>query len=64
MRGHKEMALGNLKQASFVDIWSSSRRQAAVQRIKLDTCQPCCRNHEINKILWSLRHEIKHKNFL
>jgi MoaA/NifB/PqqE/SkfB family radical SAM enzyme len=51
--------IGDLNKTSFADIWKRVPREAKVT----DRCQNCCKNHEINKILYSAR-SIKSVDFL
>jgi len=63
-RGHMEFALGNLREQRFKEIWGSKRHREILDNLDLSLCQPCCRNHEINKLLWRIKHEVRHLNFL
>lgn len=51
--------IGNITTESFADIWA---RMPAHIEVTSD-CQNCCKNHETNKVLASLR-GLKHVNFI
>jgi MoaA/NifB/PqqE/SkfB family radical SAM enzyme len=59
-------SFGNLKEASFQDIWGSNRRKEVIKKIDLTKCQQYCRNNEINKVLYQLKHtdDKGHYNFI
>ncbi|MDP8265821.1 MAG: radical SAM protein [Candidatus Aceula meridiana] len=46
----KEYVLGNLNKKAFKDIWKKIPKRKKV----IDSCQNCCKNHEINKILYNV----------
>lgn len=66
LRGFKKFAYGNLKDKSLLDIWQSKERQDALNAINFKICQPCCKNHEANKMLWHIKtpKQEMHPNFL
>jgi len=65
LRGKPKYSLGNIKEQSFKDIWFSEKRDKIMKSIDLKRdCMPLCRLHPQNKILWSLRGKVEHKNFL
>lgn len=57
--GQPEYTFGNLDDESFEEIWLGQRRlkMLASGIDVIPTCQHCCKNHEINKVLASLRGE-------
>jgi cyclic pyranopterin phosphate synthase len=66
LRGLSKYSLGNLHENTFDEIWHSSKREAVIKEIDFDLCQFCCKNNEINKILYQIKHPDKksHFNFL
>lgn len=44
--------MGNIHDASFKEIWTSSQRQSCVNKIDLSTCPAGCRLDPLNKVLW------------
>ena len=50
---------GNIYDETIESIWTQIPKQAPV----IDACQNCCKNHEINKILYKAKH-IKSVDFL
>jgi MoaA/NifB/PqqE/SkfB family radical SAM enzyme len=44
----KEYVLGDLKKMSLLKIWPKIKKRMRV----IEECQNCCKNHEINKILY------------
>ena len=59
-------SFGNLNNHSFKWIWESKERQEVIKKIDLKRCQKYCRNNEINKVLYQLKHggEEGHYNFI
>lgn len=59
-------SIGNLNNSSFSEIWNGEKRQEVIKSINFDTCQFCCKNNEINKMLYQIKHPDKksHYNFL
>lgn len=57
--GKPEYTFGNLSHNSFRQIWLSKQRLEMVSRgiDVIPECQHCCKNHEINKVLASMRGE-------
>lgn len=65
--GNNEMTYGNLKEASFVEIWEGARRKELVSKLsKMDIskCRELCRLDEINVYLHSLKNPGLHNNFI
>lgn len=63
-RGLPEFCLGDLATHSFREIWESEHRQKVNNGIDISTCQPICRCHPINKMMWTLRHPNNNVNFV
>jgi len=63
-RGYEKYCIGDLKKNSLKEIWSSKRRKDAVKRINFRDCIPLCRDNTFNQILWNIRQEREHVNFL
>lgn len=66
MRGLSKYSLGNLNNNTFDNIWNSKKRKDVIKEIDFNLCQFCCKNNEINKILYQIKHPDKnfHYNFL
>ena len=66
LRGIPKYSLGNLYDNTFDQIWNGDRREEAIREIDFNLCQFCCKNNEINKILYQIKHPDKksHYNFL
>lgn len=66
LRGIRGYSFGNLYKEGFEAIWSGRRRQEVIKRIDLAKCQFACKNNEINKVLYRIKHpsESLHCNFL
>ena len=52
--------LGDLKEKTFTEIW---QQKNCSEDLVDDKCQNCCKNHEINKMLFEAK-QLKHVNFL
>ena len=65
-RGIEGFSFGNIHENSFQDIWASEKRQEVINRINLSDCPKLCKNNEINKALYHIRHPERslHYNFL
>jgi len=62
-RGKEKYALGNLKKESFKKIWKN--RQKTFEKIDFSDCGPLfCRADEFNRLLFEIKQEKKHINFL
>jgi len=59
MTDKSKFVFGNLNKLNFSEIWKTIPEQIKV----VDCCQNCCKNHEINKILYNVRN-IKSVDFL
>lgn len=60
-----EYTFGNIKQETFKQIWYGTKRKQMIENnIKvINTCQHCCKLHEINKIL-DIEKQIQDINFI
>lgn len=63
-RGLPEFCLGDLGEQSFKEIWESERRRKVIESIDVQKCQPICRCHQINKVLWAIKHPQNNVNFV
>lgn len=57
-KGEKEYEIGDIKEESLEQIWSSEKRKRVIEWLDstdLSQCQICCRNHELNKFLWHVK---------
>lgn len=63
-RGVPEFNLGNVKKMTVAEIWESDARKKAVEQIDLGKCPFLCRANTFNEILWKLKQERDHVNFL
>jgi len=59
--GKPEFTFGNLSRETFKEIWNGERRRDMLARgVKVKpSCQVCCKLHETNKVLASLRGEFE-----
>jgi radical SAM protein with 4Fe4S-binding SPASM domain len=58
-KGEKEYEIGNIKESSLTELWNSERRKKVIEFLDstdLSQCQICCRNHELNKFLFHVKH--------
>ncbi|ACS78938.1 radical SAM protein [Maridesulfovibrio salexigens] len=67
--GREEFAYGDLTKASFPEIWHSESAVNLRKKIANDLdvhkeCMTYCRHHQINKVLWNLKKEPMHVNFI
>lgn len=63
-RGMPSMIIGNIKNNSIKEIWNSEKRQQVIKNIKLKDCPLLCRADTFNTILWNIKKEKNHINFL
>lgn len=63
-RGVDKYCIGDLSKMSLAEIWHSEQRGKAYQNIKLEECPPLCRCDSFNTVLWNIKQEKVHKNFL
>ncbi len=57
--------LGDLNKKSFIDIWQNEKSINILKNLTdLSNCQHCCRNHEVNKLLFNLRGPNEDAEFL
>ena len=57
--GQPDYTFGNLNAETFREIWLGERRRGMLAKgvDVIPACQHCCKNHEVNKVLASLRGE-------
>lgn len=63
-RGIDCMKIGNIHEDSIHDIWNSEERRDAVEKIDLDKCPLLCRCDSFNKVLYDIKQDREHVNFL
>jgi GTP 3',8-cyclase len=66
LRGVEGYSFGNIYKNTFKDIWHSAQRQEVIKKLDVTKCPKLCKNNEINKILYRIKHPTKdlHYNFL
>lgn len=66
--GQLDFTYGNIYEECFPAIWEGQRRQDVVQKLRergVESCREICRWDEVNRYLWSLKHEPpEHVNFI
>jgi len=68
-RGHKKYSYGNLYEQNFKKIWSNIKKRKKIMNIidkkeKFCNCTQLCKPHESNKMLWSIKNNLKNKEAL
>lgn len=63
-KGVPEMVIGNIRNNTIREIWDSDKRREVVESIDIDKCTLLCRGHSFNTILWDIKQEREHVNFL
>jgi MoaA/NifB/PqqE/SkfB family radical SAM enzyme len=63
-RGVNNLVLGNVNDTSFFKIWTSDIRKNIIDNLKLDWCPDLCRCDSFNRILWNMKQNKLHKEFL
>jgi MoaA/NifB/PqqE/SkfB family radical SAM enzyme len=63
-RGRQALTLGNINYRTFGEIWNSEKRKLIIDNLKLDWCPDLCRCDSFNNILFDLKKEKMHKEFL
>ena len=68
-RGHKKYSYGSIIEKSFSKIWNDIETRKKIMNIinkkeKFSNCTQLCKPHESNKILWSIKKNVKDKNYL
>jgi len=61
---NEDYCLGDLTKNSFREIWESPRRAEVAGRIDLNACPSPCIWDDHNRLLWDLKQEIRHHNFI
>jgi MoaA/NifB/PqqE/SkfB family radical SAM enzyme len=64
LRGYEKYCIGDLTKNTFEEIWRSEQRKDVYNRIDFKDCIPLCRCNTFNQVLWSLKQEREHVNFL
>lgn len=66
--GDEKYCLGDLREASFSDLWYSDKAKEVRQRVEetqdVHKCMTHCRHHQINTQLWQLKNPPEHKSFI
>ncbi|MCK4647959.1 radical SAM protein [bacterium] len=63
-RGVKKYSIGDLSKNTLKEIWHSEARKKVYENINLKGCIPLCRCNTFNTILWNIKQEKVHKNFI
>ncbi|MEK7097976.1 MAG: SPASM domain-containing protein, partial [Patescibacteria group bacterium] len=63
-RGVEKYCLGDLGKNSLKEIWRSPRRKEAYESIDLSMCPPLCRCDTFNAVIWNIKQEKVHPNFI
>lgn len=68
-RGHKNYSYGNLYEKGFIEIWNNLKTRNKIMnninnKEKFKNCSQLCKPHESNKILWSIKNNLKNKKFM
>ena len=68
-RGHKKYSYGNLNEKSFSEIWNDIESRKKIMDIinnkeKFSNCTQLCKPHESNKILWTIKENMKDEKYL
>ena len=68
-RGHKKYSYGSIIEKSFSKIWNDIETRKKIMNIinkkeKFSNCTQLCKPHESNKILWSIKKNVKDKDYL
>lgn len=63
-RGVKEYCVGDLGRKTLKEIWRSKEREMACSRINLNQCVALCRCNTFNTVLWNIKQEKTHPNFI
>ena len=66
LRGIEGFSFGNIYKESFKKIWNGAQRRKVIKNLDLTKCPILCKNNEINKILYRIKHPTSdlHYNFL
>tara|TARA_B100000787_G_C16181141_1_gene291885 strand:- start:294 stop:863 length:570 start_codon:yes stop_codon:yes gene_type:complete len=68
-RGHKKYSYGSIIEKNFSKIWNDIESRKKIMNIinkkeKFSNCTQLCKPHESNKILWSIKKNVKDKDYL
>lgn len=64
MRGIEKYCIGDLSKNTLKEIWNSEERKKVYESIDLKECIPLCRCNTFNTVLWNIKQEKIHGNFL
>jgi len=66
--GSDDYKIGDLREATFEEIWRSERKAEVFQKLwtehDLESCRQICKQSYINGALWEMEDEPLHRNFL
>lgn len=63
-RGIEKYCLGDLGKNSLKEIWHSQKRKEVYENIDLSKCPSLCRCDTFNAVLWNIKQEKVHPNFI
>jgi radical SAM protein with 4Fe4S-binding SPASM domain len=63
-RGVNKYCIGDLNKNTLKEIWHSPERKMVYESIDLRDCIPLCRCNTFNMVLWNIRQEKVHPNFI
>lgn len=63
-RGVKKYCIGDLSKNTLKEIWHSEQRKKVYENIDLNEYIPLCRCNTFNVILWNIKQEKVHPNFI
>lgn len=64
LRGNPKYCLGDLNKNSLEEVWKGKQRKKVIETIDFKDCPPLCRCDSFNRLLWNLKQEKEHVNFL
>jgi len=64
MRGREKYCIGDLKKNTLKEIWNSKKREKVFKNIDFKDCPLLCRCDSFNTILYNIKKDITHVNFL
>lgn len=63
-RGVEKYCIGDLSKNTLREIWHSKKRKQVYETIDLKDCIPLCRCNTFNTILWNIKQDKAHPNFI
>ena len=68
-RGHKKYSYGSIYDKKFSEIWNNIEKRREIMTIinkkeKFKNCTQLCKPHESNKILWTIKKNLKNQKYL